>query len=207
MEEIREFALRELGNSLIERIKVESFSTYLNEKRFENICFPQVSLSGSDRIEECSLDLPGEALERLSQERSLALTREEMQHLSKYFSEGGAKEERRRLGLPAGPTDVELEIIAQTWSEHCKHKIFAARIDYVENVEGFHPVGSRVVKGLYPVWIKGATRRIERERGIDWTKSVFSDNAGVVRFDPHVDFCIKVETHNSPSALDPYGGH
>ena len=200
LKDLEDFARGELANPLIEKIKVESYQAYAKENRFENICFPRVVLPGEAQIQECSLELSGEELEELSRKRSLALNREEMQHLSQYFADKKLQEWRREKGLPVHPTDVELEIVAQTWSEHCKHKIFAAHIDYTDSV------GNQTVEGLYPVFIKGATRKIERERGLDWTKSVFSDNAGVVRLDSQVDFCIKVETHNSPSALDPYGG-
>ena len=206
LEALEEFAVRELGNPLIEKIKVESYQDYRKKNRFDNIQFPHVSLSGTTEIEECSLELSEDELEELSKQRSLALDRREMQYLSEYFGNKELKERRRKMGLPSGPTDVELEIIAQTWSEHCKHKIFAAKIDYRENAEGFSAVGDKTIDGLYQTWIKGATRKIEKEKGVNWTKSVFSDNAGVVRWDSQIDFCVKVETHNSPSALDPYGG-
>ena len=206
LEALKEFANKELANPLIEKIKVESYQAYIKGNRFKNIHFPHVFLTGNRRIEECSLELSGDELEQLSKQRSLALTRREMQYLSKYFCDKELRKQRHKRGLPSGPTDVELEIIAQTWSEHCKHKIFSAKIDYVEKTEGFHAIGNKTIDGLYPTWIKGATQRIEKERKINWTKSVFNDNAGVVRLDSLVDFCIKVETHNSPSALDPYGG-
>ena len=203
---LKEFAVSELANPLIEKIVVESYQSYVAVNRFKNIRFPRISLSGNRRIEECSLELSGDELEQLSKRRSLALDRREMQCLSQYFGDKKLKEQRSYRGLPTGPTDVELEIIAQTWSEHCKHKIFAAKIDYTERVDGLTVIGNKTIDGLYPTWIKGTTRKIEREWGVDWTKSVFSDNAGVVRLDSQIDFCIKVETHNSPSALDPYGG-
>ena len=199
---LEDFAKRELANPLIERIKVEPYTEYVQGKRFDRIQFPHVSLTGSQGIEECPLDLSEQELEELSRKRSLALNKEEMRCLSKYFADEKVRKERKEFGLPSNPTDVELEILAQTWSEHCKHKIFAARIDYSEAVGVTRPLGERIVDGLYPTWIKGATQKI----GVDWTKSVFSDNAGVVRMDSQIDFCIKVETHNSPSALDPYGG-
>ena len=206
LDNLKEFAIRELANPLIERINVKSYQDYVAENRFENIRFPRVSLMGSKKIEECTLELSGDELEQLSKRRSLALDKREMQYLSKYFGDRKLREQRHKHGLPSGPTDVELEIIAQTWSEHCKHKIFSAKIDYSEKAEGFYSVGDKIIDGLYSTWIKGATRKIEKEWGVDWTPSVFSDNAGVVRLDSHIDFCIKVETHNSPSALDPYGG-
>jgi phosphoribosylformylglycinamidine synthase len=111
---------------------------------------------------------------------------------------------RREQGLPhAGPTDVEIEVIAQTWSEHCKHKIFGARVQYSE-APGVTPYGDipSDTSSLFKTTIVGTTEKLTRP----WLLSVFSDNAGIVAFDDEDAFCIKVETHNSPSALDPYGG-
>ena len=68
------------------------------------------------------------------------------------------------------------------------------------------PLGEIKISSLYKRFIKKATKDIQRNRKIDWLVSVFTDNAGIVDFDPNIDLCIKVETHNSPSALDPYGG-
>jgi len=92
------------------------------------------------------------------------------------------------------PTDVELESIAQTWSEHCKHTIFADPIDEVKN-------------GLYKEFIQKATKEIRLLKGKDdFCVSVFTDNSGAIKFDKNYLVTDKVETHNSPSALDPYGG-
>jgi phosphoribosylformylglycinamidine synthase len=92
------------------------------------------------------------------------------------------------------PTDVELESIAQTWSEHCKHTIFADSIDEFED-------------GLFKTFIKRATNEIRAKKGDkDFCVSVFSDNAGGIAFDDEFLVCDKAETHNSPSALDPFGG-
>ena len=101
------------------------------------------------------------------------------------------------------PTDAELEVLAQTWSEHCKHKIFAARIHYEDREAGtVEPIDS-----LYKTYIQNTTKAIRERLGEkDFCLSVFKDNAGVVAFNDTHDVCIKVETHNSPSALDPYGG-
>jgi len=95
-------------------------------------------------------------------------------------------------GLGREPTDCELETLAQTWSEHCSHKTLRGRIEF----EG------GVIDNLLKRTIFGATQ----EMGCDWLVSVFADNAGVVRFDDDHDVCFKVETHNHPSAIDPYGG-
>ncbi len=92
------------------------------------------------------------------------------------------------------PTDVELESIAQTWSEHCKHTIFADPIDDIAD-------------GLFKHFIKRATNDIRKKKGEkDFCVSVFTDNSGVIKFDGKNLLTHKVETHNSPSALDPYGG-
>ena len=90
------------------------------------------------------------------------------------------------------PTDAELETLAQTWSEHCSHKTLRGRIEF----------NGEVIDNLLKSTIFGATKQMNA----DWLVSVFSDNAGVVRFDDEVDVCFKVETHNHPSAIDPYGG-
>jgi phosphoribosylformylglycinamidine synthase len=90
--------------------------------------------------------------------------------------------------------DIEIETIAQTWSEHCKHTIFASPIDDIKD-------------GLYRHYIKRATNEIRAKRGSDdICVSVFSDNAGGIIFDDNYLITDKVETHNSPSALDPFGG-
>ncbi|MGB1147255.1 MAG: AIR synthase-related protein, partial [Alphaproteobacteria bacterium] len=92
------------------------------------------------------------------------------------------------------PTDIEIETLAQTWSEHCKHRLFNADL---EGAEG----------GLFKTFIAGATKKVRAARGKDdICLSVFSDNAGGIVFDDDFLVCDKVETHNSPSALDPCGG-
>ena len=94
------------------------------------------------------------------------------------------------------PTDVEIEVLAQTWSEHCKHKIFNSQITYSDDK------GSSVINSLFNTFIKRATKEINKP----WLVSVFTDNAGVIKFNEDYNLVMKVETHNTPSALDPYGG-
>lgn len=130
------------------------------------------------------------ALERLSREGQLYLSLVEMQTIQTYF---------RDLGRD--PTDVELETVAQTWSEHCSHKTLAGRICYRD------PSGQRQFKNMLRETIFAATEQIRRDAGRDdWCVSVFEDNAGIVRFDGEYNVVFKVETHNHPSALEPYGG-
>jgi len=129
-------------------------------------------------------------LMRLALEGQLFLSPAEMQTIQAHY---------RSLGRD--PTDVELETIAQTWSEHCSHKTLAGRIRYRD------PDGERRFENMLGETIFAATVKIREKAGpADWCVSVFSDNAGVIRFDQQYNVVFKVETHNHPSALEPYGG-
>jgi phosphoribosylformylglycinamidine synthase len=135
-------------------------------------------------------DLDDDALMRVSRDGQLSLSLAEMRTIRDHFR--AAERE---------PTDVELETIAQTWSEHCSHKTLKGRIEF--SGEG----GARRYDNLLKETIFAATQEIRRRLGQDdWCVSVFEDNAGVVRFDDRYNVCFKVETHNRPSAIEPYGG-
>jgi phosphoribosylformylglycinamidine synthase subunit PurSL len=143
-----------------------------------------------------------EKIMELSQQRILALSAAEAEVILNWFNQDKVKQERIQNGLPEQPTDVELEAIAQTWSEHCKHKIFNATINYTDELGNV-----QTIKSLYKSFIQDATHRIREQLGEnDWCLSVFKDNAGVIKFNDNYSVAFKVETHNSPSALDPYGG-
>ncbi len=134
------------------------------------------------------------ALLALSERRRLALNLEEMQAIQDYF---------RRLGRD--PTDIELETIAQTWSEHCAHKTFKARIRYTGPAPGAPPDAPSQtlwIDGLLRTYIQAATEQVHRP----WVRSAFVDNAGIIAFDDRWDLALKVETHNHPSAVEPFGG-
>jgi len=118
---------------------------------------------------------------KISREGQLFLNLQEMKEIKSYFS---------RLGR--NPTDVELETFAQTWSEHCVHKTFKGTIEY----------NGEIINNL----LKSTIMKVTREINKPWCISVFEDNAGVVEFDENYAICFKVETHNHPSALEPYGG-
>ena len=192
-----------LANELIQRFDIKSRQDWEDQPGFE-LVEPRVTGKASDLVETVSLeDLSDEQLTLLSREKVLALSLEEMHTIRNYYQDPGVRSQRHELGLPAQPTDVELECLAQTWSEHCKHKIFNARIEYHNKETG----GKRVIDSLFNTFIAGSTADIRRQKGRnDFCRSVFKDNAGVIGFDREMDVCIKVETHNSPSALDPYGG-
>jgi phosphoribosylformylglycinamidine synthase len=131
-----------------------------------------------------------EALLRLSKEGQLYLSLPEMLTIQQHFASLGRE-----------PTDIELETIAQTWSEHCSHKTLAGRIAYSDEN------GTRQFQNMLKETIFQATVTIREQLGAeDWCVKVFSDNAGVVRFDDDYHVVFKVETHNHPSAIEPYGG-
>ncbi len=122
-----------------------------------------------------------DGLVELSQQRRLGLTGDEMVVIQEWFGEQGRE-----------PTDAELEMLAQTWSEHCSHKTFRA---VIETDDG-------EIDGLLKTYLRGATDAIDAP----WVESAFVDNAGIVHFDDTYDLALKAETHNHPSALEPFGG-
>lgn len=133
------------------------------------------------------------ALMMLSEERRLALDLEEMRAIRTWYTGAGKASHKH------GATDVELEMLAQTWSEHCVHKTFKADVE-VRAAEGspYPPI----VRGIFNTYIKKTTEEI----GAPWVSSAFVDNAGIVNFDGTWDLSFKVETHNHPSAVEPFGG-
>src|SRR5262245_52347595 len=140
------------------------------------------------------LSLGDDGLMKLSRAGQLALNPEEMRAVQAHFRDQGRD-----------PTDVELETIAQTWSEHCSHKTLKGSIDYTETIDG--QTQTRRINNLLKETIFGATQELRKRFGADdWCVSVFADNAGVVKFDDRFHACFKVETHNHPSAIEPYGG-
>jgi len=163
---------------------------------------PRVMIEEGLETEEIDLNVGDDALQEISATRVLALTVEEMKIIQKYLRDETVIAARRNVGLGNTITDVELESLAQTWSEHCKHKIFNSIITY-EDEKG----ETTVIDSLFASCIKQATQEIRDDLGADdWCLSVFVDNAGVIKFNDDYNLVFKVETHNSPSALDPYGG-
>ena len=129
-------------------------------------------------------------LVEISQKWQLSLSLVEMQTIQAHFK-----------SLDRDATDIELETVAQTWSEHCSHKTLAGRISYTDEN------GTVEYESMLKETIFAATMQIRADLGDDdWCVSVFKDNAGIVRFDEDNNVAFKVETHNRPSALEPYGG-
>lgn len=161
--------------------------------------FPQPAAARPD-VEFIDLSGLGEdGLLALSRQRLLSLDAAEMCAIRDHFA---------ALGRP--PTDVELETLAQTWSEHCVHKTFKALIALKPSPP--NPLSPRVgrggeegeglIDGLLRTTIRAATEKVAKP----WVRSAFVDNAGIIDFDDEYEVSFKVETHNHPSALEPFGG-
>jgi len=118
----------------------------------------------------------------ISEEMGLALNLEEMMTIKEYFAQKSRN-----------PTDVELQTLGQTWSEHCFHKTFKGTV--------VTPEGKKI-DSLFKTYIAKATLELKKP----WCISVFEDNAGIVQFQGDVAVAAKVETHNHPSAIEPFGG-
>jgi len=127
------------------------------------------------------LDAKDQQLLETSRELGIGLDLTEMKAVQNYF-----RKKRRN------PTDVELQTIGQTWSEHCFHKTFKGKIR----------MNGREIDSLFKTYIEKATKEINS----GWCFSVFEDNAGIVSFEKDYGIAAKVETHNHPSAIEPFGG-
>ncbi len=179
--EFRERVERLVGNPLIHRFLWDDAERV--DRPTEAVAPGHLRAAGVATIEVEGLDDDG--LTSLSRNRGLALDLAEMRAIQTHF-----------FGLERAPTDVELESIALTWSEHCSHKTFKATIDfdYLGRVE--------TIQGLLNTCIAEPTAVLNKR----WVHSAFVDNAGMIALDARYDLAFKVETHNHPSALEPYGG-
>ncbi|HBR68189.1 MAG TPA: phosphoribosylformylglycinamidine synthase [Rhodospirillaceae bacterium] len=183
----------ELSNKLIQRATIKSRDEFVKDGGM-SVVIPKVTLGNKGAVaDNVDLNVSDEELKTIgaqgiknpdgSRRGPLGMSLLYMQAVRDYF---------KKEGRPA--KDIELETLAQTWSEHCKHTIFASPIDDIK-------------EGIYRHYIKRATQEIRKKRGKnDICVSVFSDNAGGIIFDDEYLITDKVETHNSPSALDPFGG-
>ncbi len=190
-----------LCNTLIQRYTILPASEFAARNGFPAYV-PKVTGETRAEVREIDLEVSDEELLRISKEGVLALTLEEMRIIQAHYRDPRVQAERAKVGLGAKPTDVELECLAQTWSEHCKHKIFAGTVQY-EDENG----NKQEIKSLFKSFIQRTTKEVREKLGDrDFCLSVFKDNAGVIKFNDQHSLVFKVETHNSPSALDPYGG-
>jgi len=191
-EEVQEIAKTKF-NPLIQRATIKSHEKFTADHGMETIV-PRVLIQKEPEVDVISLDISDEELLELGKKGiknkdgsfrgPLALEEDYLNAIKDYY---------KKEGRP--PNDIELESIAQTWSEHCKHTIFAAEMD------------DDLPEGLYKGYIKRATNEIRKAKGEDdFCVSVFKDNAGGIIFDENWVVCDKAETHNTPSALEPFGG-
>ena len=195
-DEVSHIAKDLLANDLIQTSQV--FSP-LDDRSL--ITVPIVKSTTVILVREIDLNISDDELCRISQKGVLALNLEEMKTIQRFFNGQEFVNQRKKHGLSDKITDCELEVLAQTWSEHCKHKIFNAIIDYEEDGKVTR------IDSLFKSYVQRATKDIRQKLGDrDFCLSVFKDNAGVIRLDDDWNLVVKVETHNSPSALDPYGG-
>lgn len=185
-EEIFYFAKKSLYNQLIEHpLEYEKSKNLTNLDEFAGKEYK------FDLIEVDLLKADDKALEDISKKGCLSLSLDEMRVIQAYFKK-----------ISRNPTDCELETLATLWSEHCGHKTFRGIIDYQEKDDEGEVIKEETINNLLKSTVMKATKEINSPDCI----SVFSDNSGVVRFDEKNNICFKVETHNHPSALEPYGG-
>lgn len=181
-----------LFNPVIQRAQVKNIQQYKKDHGMD-VVIPKVKLVGSRKVSEVSLSVSEDVLQRIGKlgienpdgttRGPLALDISFMKAIKEYF------EKKKR-----NPRDIELESIAQTWSEHCKHTIFANPLDDIQD-------------GIFNHYIRRETEKVRKQLGKDdFCVSVFTDNSGAIEFDDTYLVTHKVETHNSPSALDPFGG-
>lgn len=191
-EEADKIASELLGNAMIQHWKV-----FESGEKVE-MPLPEVHLHAAGKVETISLDVSDDELVNISKEKSLALSLADMKTIKEYYLRDEIRKSRGELGLAEWPTDIELEMIAQTQSEHCKHRIFNGLINYKDET------GEEKIDSLFKSCIRKSAEEIGKEK--NWIVSMFWDNAGVVKLNEDWNYVVKCETHNSPSAMDPYGG-
>ncbi len=186
-----------LANDLIQQWVITDWQSFTKKSCYLPV--PKVKIPHEPAITTIDLNVSDKELLKISKERKLALNLIEMQEIKKYFSRPEIIKERQNFGLNKEPTDAELEVLAQTWSEHCKHKIFNAKIKYKDEQ------GRQIkINSLFNTYIKSSTKQLQKE--LDWVVSTLWDNSGVIRFSNDWLLAVKCETHNSPSNEEPYGG-
>ena len=196
-EDAHRIAVELIANPLIQTVSLFSPEEWTTAPVDETV--PAIRDRADVQVKTYHLGGTDAELMKISRDGILSLSIEEMYAIRDYFRRADIRAARSALGLPEDPTDVELECIAQTWSEHCKHKIFSGRIRYTDEAGRVSEIDS-----LFGTYIRGTTEQLRPKIG--WLVSVFSDNAGIIGFNERFNLAYKVETHNTPSALDPYGG-
>ncbi len=188
----------------------------------KNVLLPVVELQTKMEVQELAIaNFSDEQLLELNSERKLAATIEELKYFQSVYKNPEFVELRTKLGLTSKATDVELETWFGLRSEHCFHKEFNARIILDVEVDSvfqnainqgwLKEVDNQLVleRGMFKTFIKDPAFAVNDRltaRGCNWISSMFSDNSGVVYYDQDYMYCLKVETHNSPSNIEPVQG-
>ena len=193
------FAAAHLGNPVVQQIHLQPLQP-------DSLGTP--AERDPDRPEVPLRNLDEAALAVLSRSAHLFLSAAEMLAVQAHYREEGRE-----------PSAIELETIAQTWSEHCVHKTLKSRVGYrgpafgrtgLDDAErdGFSRDidGTVTIDNLLKRTVAAATFTLRDRRDDGFLVSVFDDNAGIVKLDDEHGVAIKVETHNHPSAIEPYGG-
>ena len=189
-----------LHNPMIERASIAGL-TECKKSDWPSLDFPNQPALDQAAPAIVDLEVSDKELIEISETGLLALNLNEMKAIQSHYRDPLVREAREQLGLPSNaPTDAELECLAQTWSEHCSHKIFAAKIHHKDTETGEHST----IDSLFKTHIMKPTLDIQKE--VDWLLSIFHVNSGVIAWNEEWSLCMKAETHNSPSALDPFGG-
>jgi len=175
-----QLAERLFANAVIQRFALGTIIPAFTEAAEASGEVEVISLRGLDEA----------GLMKISTERRAALNLDEMKTIQAY-----CLREKRDL------TDIEFEMLAQTWSEHCVHKTFKSRVT-VEQEDATDPRFPMEYNHLFNQTIRAATRDVNA----NWVLSSFRENAGIVEFDGDNEISFKVETHNHPSAIEPFGG-
>ncbi len=208
-------ATKAQGETIAEKYLANTVVQAIHVVPYMPMQFPAGAARAVEVKEIPLLGLSDAELEKLSRQAHLFLDLQEMREIQLYYR-----------GLKREPREIELETLAQTWSEHCVHKTLKSRVSYKEkylaigspsllgragkisgHVSGNS--GELVIDNLLKHTVAAATHSLidsTKPGAIDWCLSVFVDNAGVIAFDDTHALCMKVETHNHPSAIEPYGG-
>ncbi len=199
-DEIERIAKGLLSNPVIEDVRILS-----GREARKGVPIPQyqIGMRSQPVVKSYDLSVSDEELAQISKKGVLSLSISEMRTMQAHARKKEFAQGRKKIGMDkefwCKYTDAELEAVAQTQSEHCKHKIFNAVIDYVDEKGK-----TEKIDGLFGTYIKGPSKKIYTKYG--WVLSAFHDNAGIVDAGNGIVIADKLETHNAPSALEPYGG-
>ncbi|MBI5579540.1 MAG: phosphoribosylformylglycinamidine synthase [Deltaproteobacteria bacterium] len=196
-EDVQRIAGGLLANDIIQQWRIYSAREW-DPTEGVGIIIPKVRLDHAPTVTVIPIDSDA-ALQRISDERNLALNPNDIPVIRAYFSDPAVRADRAATGL-GDPTDVEIEYISQGRSDHCNHNTFRGLFRYRDLGSG----QEQVVDNLFKTCIEAPTLELAGRK--PWVVSVLWDNAGAGRFDDDHHYVITGETHNSPSNMEAYGG-